>query len=195
MSARPTQEISEEERQYENGADPNVLDVIDIEMARPVPHLHQQENHLIDAHYYWYRQRRASWNELQEAVEDPEGPLWLNGDSSFHGHSDRVTEDRLGNMKRSLYLVRPSRLKLVVAPEGGGDYGPPRRRVRAQFDLCGHTYRLVVTDPWIKDKYLASKDGESDLGGAVICVSLGEIFHGSAYKLAASVITPQRVGN
>ena len=41
VSSRPTQEISEEERRYENGQDPNVLDVITITMTRPQPHLHQ----------------------------------------------------------------------------------------------------------------------------------------------------------
>ncbi len=191
VSARQTQEISEEERWYENGADPAVLDVIAIEMTRSVPHLHQHENHLIDAEYYWSKQRRVSWKELQQAVEDPAGPLWLNGKSSSHGHNDSVAEDRLGNITRSLYLVRPSRLKLIVAPEGG-DFRPTRRRVRALFDLCGDTYRLAVTDPWIASKYLAGSDGERELGDTVICISLGEVFHGFAYKLVAAVITPQR---
>lgn len=191
VSARPTEEISEEERRYENGRDPKVLDVVAIEMTHPKPHLHQQENHLIDEHYYWSKQRRVSWEELQQAVEDPAGPLWLNGSSSYHGRNDRVAEDRLGNMTRSLYLVRPDRFKLIVAPEGG-DFSPARRRVRAQFDLCGQAYRIVVTDPLVEREYLAGSDGEVEFGDAVICVSLGEVFHGFAYKLAAAVITPQR---
>ncbi len=193
VSERTTQEISEEERRYENGADPKVLDVIGIEVTRHDPHLHQQENYLIDAQFYWSKQRRASWKELQQAIEDPAGPLWLNGNSSFYGQNDRVAEDSLGDMKRSLYLVRPSRLKLIVALEGG-DFGPARRRVRAQFDLRGCTYRLVVTDPWVERKYLAGSNGEHELRGAVICISLGEVFHGFAYKLAAAVITSQRAG-
>ncbi len=192
VSARPTEEISEEERRYENGSDPRLLDVIAIELTRPKPHLHQRENHLIDEEYYWTKQRRVSWEELQQAVEDPAGPLWLNEESSSRGHYDQVAEDHLGAMTRSLYLVRPDRLKLIVAPEGGGDYGPPRRKVRALFDLCGHTYRIAVTDPWIERRYLAGSDGEVEFGDAVICVSLGEVFHGFAYKLAAAVITPQR---
>lgn len=193
VSARPTEEISEEERRYENGRDPNVLDVITIPMTRPQPHLHQQENHLIDVNYYWTKERTVSWEELQRAIEDPGGPLWLNGSSTFHGRNDRVQEDRLGEMTRSLYLVQPSNLRLIVASEGG-DFGPARRRVRAQFDLCGHAYRVVVTDPWAERKYLAGGDGESDVGDAMICVSLGEVFHGFAYKLAAAVITHQRAG-
>lgn len=191
ISARPTQEISEEERRYEDGRDPKLLDIIVIRMTKPQPHLHQQENHLIDADYYWTRERAVSWQNLQAAVEDPAGPLWLNESSSFHGRNDRVPEDGLREMSRSLYLVQPSNLKLIVASEGG-DFGPARRRVRARFVLGGDTYCMVVTDPWVERKYLAGGDGESNLRDAMICVSLGEVFHGFAYKLAAAVITPDR---
>ena len=191
VSARPTQEISEEERRYENGRDPRVLDVVSIKMRRPQPQEHQQENHLIDDGYYWARQDAVNWQDLQKAVEDPAGSLWLNGPSSSHGHNDRVPEDRLSSLNRSLYLVRPDGLRLIVAPEGG-DFGPERRRVRAEFHLCGHLYRIVVTDPWIESKCLAKPDGEIPLKNALLCVSLGETFHGFAYKLAAAVITPRR---
>lgn len=194
VSARATQEISEEERRYRDGADPKVLDVVAIEMTRPSPQLHQQENHLIDDGYYWVKQSSVSWGNLQRAVEDPAGPLWINGYSSLHGHNDRILEDRLSSLKRSLYLVRPSGLRLIIATEGS-DFGPPRRRVRAQFDLCGHSYCIVVTDPWMERQCLVKPDGEIALEDAALCVSLGEVFNGHAYKLAAAVITAQRAGS
>src|SRR3970282_37347 len=98
VSARPTQEISEEERRYEDGRDPQVLDIITIELTSPQPQYYQQENHLIDASCYWVRQGTVSWDNLQSAVEDPEGPLWLNGYSSAHGNNDRVLEDRANGL-------------------------------------------------------------------------------------------------
>lgn len=191
VSARATQEISEEERRYEDGTDPRVLDIVAIEMSRPQPQHHQQENHLIDDGYYWAKRGVVSWLDLQKAVEDPAGPLWINNYSSSHGHNDRIPEDRLDGLNRSLYLVRPDRLRLIVAAEDG-DLGPPRRRVRTRFDLCSHSYCIVVTDPWIERQCLAKADGETVLEDAVLCVSLGEIFHGYAYKLGAAVITAQR---
>lgn len=189
VSARSTKEISEEERRYEDGEDVRVLDIIAIEMSSPQPQDHQKENHLIDDGYYWVKRGVVSWQDLQNAVEDPSGPLWLNGFSSSHGHNDRVPEDRLNSFNRSLYLVRPDRLRLIVASEGG-DFAPARRRVRAQFDLSGHSYRIVVTDPWMERQILANPNGETALEEALLCLSLGEVFHGFAYKLAAGVIMP-----
>jgi hypothetical protein len=193
VSARPTQEISEEERRYQDGTDPKVLDIIAIAMSGAQPQHHQQENHLVDDGYYWEKQGTVSWRKLQAAVEDPTGPLWPNGHSSSNGHNDQVPEAQANGLPRSLYLVRPDELTLVVASEGGG-FGPPRRRVRARFKLCGHQYRVVVTDPSIERQYLAAGDGEHELDDALLCVSLGEAFHGFAYKLAAAVITQQRAG-
>jgi|SRR4028119_1727805 hypothetical protein len=195
VSARPTQEISLEERRYQNGQDPNVLDIISIVMESPQPQKHQQENHLINANWYWEKQGRAEWRDLQSAIEDPMGPLWVNGYSSSYGENDRVPEAITSSFSRSLYLVRPEQLRLVVALEGGGgDFGPPRRRVRARFHLCGCSYCVVVTDPPVESEYLLKSNGEYLVPDAILCISLGEVFHGYAYKLAATVITTKRAG-
>lgn len=58
VSVRPSAEINLEERQYENGREPQIPDVIEIPMLAPVPRVHQTENHMIDAESYWTKYRR-----------------------------------------------------------------------------------------------------------------------------------------
>jgi hypothetical protein len=88
VSERDTREVSEEERRYEDGTDPKALDIVSIKMKQPLPHDHQQENHLLDDGYHWAKSGRLSWADLLTAVDGPSGPLWENGHSSRHGLND-----------------------------------------------------------------------------------------------------------
>jgi hypothetical protein len=152
VSARPTEEVSEEERRYEDGRDPEVLHVLDVPLAQPVPRHHQVENHQIDDGYYWGYERSATWPEVLRAVEQP-ATLWVNGYSTYNGHNDRVPDSIAFAQKSSLVLVRPEQLAICVVTEGA-TFGNPRRRVRARFQLNGVSYNFVVTDPVIERQYL-----------------------------------------
>lgn len=193
VSARTGQEVSWDERHYNDGRDPALLDIIEIPFTTAQPQHHQIENHLIDPQYYWQKRGTVSWQRIQSAVETVGGPLWLNGFSSSNGENDRVPEAQAHTLGRSLYLVRPEQLVLHVATEGGM-YGPPRRRVRAAFRLEGSAYRIVVTDPIVEAECLREPDGQYEIEDALACVSLSEAFNGFAYKLAAALFTKGRVG-
>jgi hypothetical protein len=189
VSSRASREVSLLERRYHDGRDPQVLDVISIRMTCPHPHPYQKENHVIDTTRRWQKRGQLAWADLLAAVEDPAGPLWLNGYSSYYGYNDRVPEGCMAGLAGSLYLVRPEQLRIVVQPERG-ELGLPRRRVRAAFNLCSHAYRIVVTDPWIEFDFLTRDNGETAVNEALLCISLSELYHGFAYKLAATVIMP-----
>jgi hypothetical protein len=192
VSARPSQEVSEEERQYENGQDPRVLDIIAVEMIRAQPEHHQQENQLIDPDYHWVNKGTVTWSQLQSAVEDAGGPLWINGYHSSNGINDGVPEQEARALPRSLYLVRPKGLIVTVAMEPGYGGKPPKRTTRARFKLRGVDYRFAVTDPVISREL---DFGDTPFPDAVLCVSLpAEAVGGKCYKLVATVITPERIG-
>jgi hypothetical protein len=191
VSERDSREVSEEERRYADGTDPKVLDIVSITMKQPSPQDHQQENHLFDDGYHWEKSGQLSWDALLSAVDSPNGPLWENGHSSRHGHNDQVPQARIALYKRSLYLVHPEDLRVVVGMDDNRPY-PNRRRVRAHFKLGTSTYHLVVTDPPVEREFFAKKDGEYPVEEALVCVSLSEPYNGCAYKLAAAIITPQR---
>jgi len=185
VSARETEEISEEEYRYENGQSPTVLDVIKIPMFKPKPESHQSENHLIDAGFYWQQIRRASWQEAVEASDSVPGDLWRNG---YHRKNDRIPEDKAKQLKNSLLLIKPE--NLVIHRE----FNQHRERwqVRATFDLNAQHYDLSVTDPEIERWCLEKLDGKYSVSGALLCISLGEIYYEYAYKLIASILTKKR---
>lgn len=193
VSGRPGEEISEQDYVDEHGHAPKLLDVISIDMLEPRPHGWQHENHLNDDQRYWTFVRRASWAEVNSAVEDLEGPLWTNEDgSSYNGINDRVAVSRAEEFNWSLCLIRPKDLHIVVADEGP-DPERLKRKARAQFEYNGELYKIVITDPVVAGRYQVMGLGVYPLSDAILCVSLGEGFGSYAYKLAAAVITPDRV--
>lgn len=186
VSDRPHREVSAEERRYEDGSYPLVMDIIDIPMVAARPHAYQQENWLLDPDYYWERRGRAGWQDLA-ALADPPAILWRNGFSTYHGAHDRVPVDQATTLTSSLRLLRTDRLTLsVFAP--GATFGNPKRKVYGRFHHAGTEYRLQVTDPVYEDAYLAKPNGEYHLQESYLTISLGEPWDGFSYKLIAAII-------
>lgn len=192
VSNRQSAEISEEERRYDNGGDPKLLDVLTIPMLEPRSNAYQTENHLIDDGMHWAKVDRLGWNDLGKLADQQRGPLWLNGDSSYNGLNDRIPLAQAEKLKGSLLLIEPESLSIRVAVEG---MEHRKRRVRACFRYSGHDYILSVTDPYIERTYLDMKDGEHKIRDVYLSVSLGDVFDKDqcCYKLVAAAITPERV--
>lgn len=188
VSARPHQEVSEYERQYEDGSDPRVLDVVDVPVLQAAPLGCQSENWLLDPDHYWSKVGSFSPLDLDRLV-DPAEELWINGYRTFNGSNDKVPEDLIGGVSSSLRLIRVDALELrVFAP--GEAFGNSKRRVQGRFGHAGRRYALWVTDPVYERGYLAKLDGSYELGPCYLTVSLGEPYEGACYKLVAAIIEP-----
>jgi len=192
VSGRETEEVSEYERQYEDGSDPKVLDIVDVPLLRPTPRTFQSENWLLDPETYWEKVGRATLSDVNPFVGDPSA-LWTNDSSSSSGENDRVKLAAANRMPRSLFLLRVSGLALnVFAP--GEAFGNRKRRVQGEFSHRNVGYKLWVTDPIVEREYLSKSDGSYRIGQCFLTVSLGEAYNGYCYKLIAAVITRPAAG-
>lgn len=186
VSDRETQEVSEYDRQYENGSDPKVLDIIDVPMRKRNPDGYQSENWLIEDTEYW--EKCGSWptTELRKLVDHVES-LWINGYSTVQGENDRIPVNLSDELVDSLFFLHVDQLDLkVFAP--GEAFGNSKRRVQGKFVSRGESYAFWVTDPVYEKKYLRMSDGTYSLGMCFLTVSLGEPYRGSIYKLIAAII-------
>ena len=189
VSTRPGGELSEQERWFENGVDPKVGDIINVPMLGKQKHAFQTENHTIDDGFYWSLHRSATWKEIKDLVDSFSGELWGNDSSSYNGLKDRVSLDVACNIHESLKLIYVTDLLIIVQVEGAA-FNNAKRKLRGQFSLNGHLYRLSITDPLIERRYFAGGDGEFPIGAAALCISLGEPYQDFAYKLIAGMILP-----
>ena len=145
VSGRPSEEVSEYERQYQDGSDPRVLDVIDIPMLNPHPKDYQQENWLIDHRRYWVKVGSIPVARLNQITE-PTSDIWPNGYSTRNGLNDQVPLAVAGNLRDSLRLIQVNGLTLAVSAPGA-DFGNHRRSVQARFRHNEADYRLRCTVP------------------------------------------------
>lgn len=182
VSARASGEVSEEERRYENGSDPRVLDIIEVPLLSPAPHSHQTENWVLDKRRYWGKRGRLAGESLAALVEKP-AALWTIDDSSANGVNHRVRLEVAAEQKGSLVLIEPEYLQIHV-----GAHGLSKRRVKASFLYNNTPYALVVTDPVVERAFLAKADGAYALEKVFLCVSLTESWEGWCYKVVAAVI-------
>lgn len=187
VSERSSRELSKGECSYSNGQAPGLLDIVEINLERQIPEGHQKENHLHNDDYYWGKKGVCDWNKLQSAIDEPDGPLWYNNSASNNGINDRVPRSYTRHLESSLYLIKPEGVILKIQNETTA-YGYSRLRVRAYFEYKGEEYLLAVTDPQINNRYCYARYDDISLSNVLVCISLGEVFYGYAYKLVAGII-------
>ncbi len=190
VSGREGQEVSEYERQYEDGSDPQVLDIIDVPVREPRPKDYQTENWLLDPDCYWVKADRLSTLQLSSLL-DPVAPLWIDGYSTYSGRNDKIPLEEAVSLPDSLRLIRVDSLQLIVFRPGEA-FGNNKRRVQGRFFHAGNEYALWVTDPGFERRYLAKLDGSYGVGECYMTISLGEPYREACYKLIAAIIASDR---
>ena len=190
VSGREGQEVSEYERQYEDGSDPQVLDIIDVPVREPRPKDYQTDNWLLDPDDYWVKADRLSTLQLSSLL-DPVAPLWIDGRSTYSGRNDKIPLEEAVSLPDSLRLIRVDSLQLIVFRPGEA-FGNNKRRVQGRFSHAGNEYALWVTDPGFERRYLAKLDGSYGVGECYMTISLGEPYREACYKLIAAIIASDR---
>jgi len=186
ISARAKDAVSERERQYSNGQEPAVLDIIDIRLLEPRPKDHQQENWLLDPDTRWRKVATLPWDFLGEYVDEVT-PLWSSNHSTNNGINDAVPLLEARSQGHSLRLIKLDVLNIEVRLIGGGQF-ETKRRVYGTFKFAGALYSLSITDPIYRSYFLGKADGHYRLRNCFLTISLGEEFMGSCYKLIAAVM-------
>ncbi|MCY4614665.1 MAG: hypothetical protein OXB94_13740 [Nitrospira sp.] len=179
---KPGAGLSRDDREYKDGSDPKLLDVIEGSFVIPYPHFHHSENWLLASDARLTCKRRFDWSDLANLADDPKD-LW-GTDLDI----DRVPLDRIRNCSSSLYLIRAQDMVLDVKEKNNGE-----KQVRGKFIYHKTIYTLGVTDPKIEASYKEKPKGKYSLGECYVTVSLAENpFRKSYYKLIAAIILPNK---
>ena len=188
VSDRKSQEVSEYERQYEDGSDPKPLDIMDVSLIGPNPIGYQTENWLLNPAHYWKRRGVFEWTSLEKLV-DPVADLWTVGQSTKFGVNDMVDVATANKLAHSLRLVKLERVAILVYTPWKA-IGVSKRRVQAQFSFNQQEYKLWVTDPDYERKFFKLDDGEYAVDECYVVISIGEHFGGNCYKLVTTIMEP-----
>ncbi len=181
---KPGAGLSLNERQYEDGNDPKLLDVIEVSLVVPYPHYHHSEDWLLDPRVRLTCKEQFAWSDLTNLADAPED-LW-----GTDLPVERVPLDWIRNYSRSLYLIRVQDMVLSVK-----DKKKDQKQVHGQFTYHEVCYTLGVTDPEIESDYTRKPNSKYSIGECYVTVSLAENpFRKSYYKLITAIITPERAG-
>jgi hypothetical protein len=184
--AAPDGSLNASESVLDDGSEPRLLDLIEVELHYAIPTDAHPEDWQIAPVGWRLLQRPASTAQLQKVTAAAD-----KGTTILRGASDRMPVEEIQSkpLQSSLVLVCPSEINWWIRGEGD------KRKNRALFRRHNITYDLAVTDPrWLERLnlmpagiYPHSTFAEAD-SETWLTVSLSEAFHGWHYKLVAAVL-------
>lgn len=174
ISAEPGGEVRERERQYADGSEPELLDVIEIRFINAEPKEYQSENWLIDAEYRWVKVGRLTAGDLYLWL-DPDEPLWSNDGAKNYTMSVSEADQWDGSMR----LIRAEDVQIHL--------GTPRQRggvgnVDAEFYYLRDRYFLRITNPEFEREARRFGYGKRPIGAAFLTICLTNPYKGSSVK-------------
>lgn len=193
VSGRSTREVSAAERQYHDGEEPRVLDVVSVSLLRSQPSGIHRENWVLDSRRTWERVGRIGWGELCALEQRPRHLFEVNGHSNCNTN-DRIPARWRDVVEYSLLLVWVD--ELIIEVRYYGDH-QEKIDVRARFKYEGWWYKLRVTDPMYIDRFRI--EGRYQLRESFLVVSLTEEFksarEGDAnfHKVVAAIVERVKV--
>ena len=184
-----TNDVEFEGKVDDRASGPKLLDVLSVDWAdkkyMKVQPTHQtEENWPFKKSEPWRYDRpfQRSETNLERLVDMDAGKgLWSQRvePTKFH---DRVPEENLTSTDGSLRFIRVEGVLIEKSVNDGG-----KSSTRAKFKYSGTEYSLSVTDPDHRSKdWPASSTRQLDR--CYLTISLGDLFHGFAFKLVAGII-------
>lgn len=162
-----------------DGQEAGVLDVIEAPLVHACPTVIQPENYLLDQTRQIRIIRRMTLDQVL-AFHKPEGRSMV-----YYNALRSVPESTMNAMRShySLIMIRVSDLTLHYEVNSQG-----KVKLKSSFDYNSATRGMIhyehisVTDP----EYFGD-DAPTEIGDAILVISLGEVFNGNHYKYVASI--------
>ena len=188
VSDLPHGGVSEDERSYEDGSEPCILDIIDVPTIGPYPKDHQRENWRLDPERRWVKMGSIQSNALPQWV-DAGADLWIDGHSSSNGRNDRIPLPDADSLDSSLRLIEIRSLQVTVSEPNKPSNPVPT--LRGAFRYNGRDYSLRITDPVSESGAMRLDYGDYEVvGQRFLTISLGKPLEDYVYKLIAAIIKP-----
>jgi len=172
------------------GAEPEVLDIIGIELLRSKPIPGQPENWEIGDRP-WNLIRRPAGRDLYPVLN----AALVSGPNLLGSTHPSIRADAAAALTSSLALVKPSAVSFHVKLDQRGRLQP-----RTAFALQRQRYDLPITDPAWHSRIVRALSGElgsaharQDIGmpegsEIIFTISLSEPWGGFCYKLVAGIV-------